>query len=153
MHTVFLQFTFVGDIPHNLVASARDLSYASAVQGDTPPAGQGLTVLWIGPEPSAELRRELREAGLRLARAASMEDAQPRIGAFVHDVVVVSTPGASPADVVREASTAIAQAWVVAIVDDAGQISDAVAAGAHDVAVRAVTPSLCRWLVSCARRP
>lgn len=142
----------IGELPHNLVASARALSYlGDAVIGDTPPAGQGLALLWIGPEPPVELRRAIREVGLRLACVPTIDEAQPRIAAFVHDVVVVSSPGASPAQTVRAARAAIQTAWVVAIADDPEHVAEAVAAGAHDAAMRSGARSLCRWLVSSAR--
>lgn len=121
------------------------------MQGERPPAGEGLTILWIGPGPGAELRRALREVGLGLAQAASVREALPRVAAFVHDVVVVATPGAQLGESVREACAAVTHAWVVALVEDPEHLAEAVAAGAHDVASRAAAPVLCRWLVSCAR--
>lgn len=119
--------------------------------GDTPPGGTGLALLWIGPEPPGELRRAIREVGLRLACVPAPLEARARLAAFVHDVVVVSTPGESPAAVVREALAMVASAWVVAIVDDADHVAEAAAAGAHDVAVRTSARPIGRWLVSCAR--
>ena len=121
------------------------------MQGLTRTSGEGLSILWVGREPTAPLRRALREVALALTTVGSIGGARPLIESFVYDLVVVAAPSGSPAASVRAACAAITRAWVVAVASDPEHIAEAVAAGAHDVSPHDDAATLCRWLVSCAR--